>query len=163
MNTKRLYVLTAVNHAGPSLLQKMFLASLVVALLVASLPVASAFAAPASKDQPWENLDLKREWKNKLRQLSTEGLFYNQVRFYPADFEDSSELARAWDLLHKHGFALRQANTVVLNHAGFDFEGNVLNERQAYESVHDLAMYLQMMRGYRMKIAEEGYQIRRVR
>lgn len=144
-------------------LQKLFLVSLMIALLVASLPVTSVLAAPGKGDQPWENVDLEKEWKNKLRLLREEGLFYDQARFYPVDFEDSSDLARAWDLLHKHGFALRQANTVVFNHSGFDFEGNVTNGRLAYESVHDLAMHLQMMRGLRMKIAEEGYKVNRVR
>ena len=164
MNAKRFYALTAVNNLEPSLFQKLFLAFLALTLLFASLPVASAFAAPASStDRPWEDVDLEREWENKLGQLRTESLFYTQARFFPADFEDSSDLARAWDLLHKHGAALRLANTVVLNHAGFDFEGDVINERQAYESIHDLAMYLQMMRGFRVKIGEEGYKVRRMR
>ena len=116
--------------------------------------------------QWWAPLGKRRyggEWKDKLRQLKTEGLFYNQVRFYPADFEDSSDLARAWDLLHKHGFALKQANTVVFNHSGFDFEGNVINERRAYDTLHDLGMYLHAMRGLRMEIAEEGHKVQQVR
>jgi hypothetical protein len=163
MNANQSYALTAVNNLGPSLYQKLFLALLALALLFASLPVASVLAAPAGKDQPWENIDLEREWQNKLRQLEVEGLFYNQARFLPADFEDSSDLARAWDLLHKHGAALRLANTVAVNHAGFDFEGNVTNGRLAYDSVHDLAMYLQMMRAARMKISEEGYKVYLVR
>jgi hypothetical protein len=163
MNAKRSYALTAVNNLGPSFYRKLFLAFLALALLFASLPVASVLAAPASKDQPWENIDLEREWKNKLRQLEVEGLFYNQARFLPADFEDSADLAQAWDLLHKHGAALRLANTVVFNHAGFDFEGNVTNGRLAYDSVHDLAMYLQMMRASRLKIGEAGYKVHRVR
>lgn len=163
MNAKRSYALTAVNDQGSSLYQKLFLAFLALALLFASLPVSSVLAAPASDDQPWENMDLEREWKNKLQQLQTESLFYTQARFLPADFENSSDLARAWDLLHKHGAALRLANTVVLTRAGFDLKGNVINGKQAYESVHDLAMYLQMMRGFRMKIAEEGYKVHRVR
>jgi hypothetical protein len=163
MKTKKLYVLTAVNTQGEVLFQKMVLAFLALILLFASLPVTSVFAAPASQDKPWENADLEREWNNKLRNLRVEGLFFNQVRFYPADFEDSSDLARAWDLLHQHGAALRQANTIVFNHAGFDFEANVLNERQAYESVHDLGEALRLMRVARMKIAQEGYKIQRVR
>ena len=155
--------LTAVTKRGEPLYSKLFLAAIVVVMLFASLPVPSAFAAPASDGEPWENVDLEGEWKDKLRQLQTEGLFYNQVRFYPADFEDSADLARAWDLLHKHGFALKQANTVVFNHSGFDFEGNVINERRAYDTLHDLGMYLHAMRGLRMKIAEEGHKVQRVR
>ena len=142
---------------------KLILAIAIVAMLFAFLPAASALAAPDKDPQPWENVDLEREWRDKLRLLYWEGLFYNQVRFYPADFEDSSELARAWDLLHKHGFALKQANTVVFNHTGFDIQGNVLNERQAYESVQNLSMQLHAMRGLRNRIVEAGYTVHRVR
>ena len=155
--------LTAVTKQGEPLYSKLILAAIVVAMLFAALPVSNAFAAPAGDEQPWENVDMEGEWKDKLRQLQTEGLFYNQVRFYPADFEDADDLARAWDLLHKHGFALKQANTVVFNHSGFDFEGNVINERRAYDTLHDLGMYLHAMRGLRMKIAEEGHKVQQVR
>ena len=160
MKTKRFYALAVSDPRGGLFHSKLFVVALILALLFASLPAASALAAPP---RPWEGEDLEREWKNKLQQLTVEGLFFNQVRFLPADFENSADLARAWDLLHKHGFALTQANTVVFNHSGFDIEGNVTNERLAYESVHNLAMHLHTMRGLRMKIAEEGHKIQRVR
>ena len=163
MKTKKLYVLTAVNTQGQAFFQKMVLALLALMLLLASLPVSRVFAAPASDSKPWENANLEGEWKNKLERLRLEGLFYNQVRFYPEDFEDLDDLARAWDLLHQHGAALRQANTVVFNHAGFDFKGKVTNDRQAYESVHNLGEALRLMRVARMKIAQEGFKIHQVR
>lgn len=163
MKTNGSYALTAERPLGQSLSIRILLIAAIIALLFASLPVRSVLAASGTEEQPWEKVDLEKEWKNKLRLLREEGLFYNQARFYPADFEDPSDLAQAWDLLHKHGFALKQANTVVFNHSGFDFEGNVTNGRQAYESVHDLAMYLHMMRGLRMKIAEEGHKVSRLR
>ena len=162
MKTNGLNALAISDQRGGLFYSRLFVAALIVALLAASFPAVSVFAAPASDEQPWENLDLEQEWKDKLHQLNVEGLFFNQVRFYPADFENSADLARAWDLLHKHGFALTQANTVVFNHAGFDFEGNVTNKRLAYYSIHDLAMQLHAMRGLRMKIAEEGHKINRV-
>jgi hypothetical protein len=140
---------------------RLILAAVILAMLLASLPVTSVFAA--GSDEPWKNADLEREWKNKLRNLQAEGLFYNQVQFYPADFEDSDDLARAWDLLHRHGFALQQANSVVFRHTGFDFDGDVINEKQAYYTLKDLAAYLHVMRGIRRQIAEAGYKIHRVR
>lgn len=155
--------LTAIVRREESVYTKLILAVAIVAMLFAFLPAASALAAPGTDPKPWENVDLEREWRDKTRLLYWEGLFYNQVRFYPADFEDSAELARAWDLLHKHGFALKQANTVVFNHTGFDIKGKVLNERQAYESLQNLSMYLHTMRGLRNRIAEEGYKVQRVR
>lgn len=163
MKTQRFYALATRDQRGGLFYSKLFFAALIIAMLLASFPAASAFAAPGGGEQPWENIDLEREWKNKLQQLTVEGLFFNQVRFYPSDFKDSSDLARAWDLLQKHGFALQQANTVVFNHSGFDFEGNIINGRLAYDTVHQLAMHLHTMRGLRMKIAEEGYKINRVK
>ena len=163
MKTKRFYALAIRDQHGGLFYSKLLVAALILALLLASVPATSVFAAPASDEQPWENIDLEQEWKNKLQQLTVEGLFFNQVRFNPADFENSSDLARAWDLLHKHGFALQLANTVVFNHSGFDLEGNVINGRLAYDTVHELAMHLHTMRGLRMKIAEEGHKISRVR
>ena len=164
MKSNNIYAIAMRQQRGGLFNSRLFVAALILALLVALFPAASVLAAPANKDrQPWEGLDLASEWKNKLYQLSVEGLFYNQVRFYPTDFEDSAALARAWDLLHKHGFALKLANTVVFNHSGFDIEGNVTNPRLAYDSVHELATHIHTMRGLRMKIAEEGHKIHRVR
>jgi hypothetical protein len=153
MKTNGLFIFAADSRHWRSLYPKMVFVSLILALLFASLPVGSVLAAPASDEQPWENIDLEKEWNNKLRHLRTQGFYYDHVRLYPADFESRADLALAQMYLDKYGFALRQANTVVFNHYGFDFEGNVTNERQAYETIHDLAMYLQMMRGLRDKIA----------
>ncbi len=162
MKSKRVTAVAASDPRGGFFYSRLFVAALILALPLASFPAASVSAAPASEEAPWENVDLEQEWKNKLQQLAVEGLYYNQVRFIPADFENAPDLARAWDLLHKHGFALQLANTVVFNHSGFDLEGNVVNRRLAYDSVHELAMYIHMMRGLRMKIAEEGHTTSRV-
>jgi hypothetical protein len=163
MKTVGVYALTARDLRRDLFRSKLFVVALILALIAASFPAYSVFAAPTGDGEPWENVDLEREWKAKLQQLAVEGLFFNQTRFYPSDFENASDLARAWDLLQKHGFALTLANTVVFNHTGFDLEGNVLNPRLAYETVHELAMHLHAMRGLRMKIAEEGHKIQRVR
>lgn len=160
MKTHKLDALAIPQQRGGLFHSKLFVAALLLALLAAYFPAISALAAPP---RPWEGDNLEEQWRDKLQQLTVEGLFFNQVRFLPSDFENSADLGRAWDLLHKHGFALTQANTVVFNHAGFDIEGNVTNERLAYESVHELAMHLHAMRGFRMKIAEEGYKIHFIR
>ena len=154
MKTKRLYALAAVNPVGESFYQKMCLAFLILVLLFAFLPVASVLAAPASKQGITDYGDLEQEWSDKLRTLRVQGLFYDRILLNPSNFDDPDDLARAHFFLEKYGFALRQANTVVFNHTGFDIKGNVLNENQAYESVHNLAMYIQMMRGFREKFDE---------
>jgi hypothetical protein len=144
--------LAAERQPGFSLSSKILVIATIIALLWAFIPAVSVFAAPGNDDQPWENIDLEKEWKNKLLHLRTAGFFYDHVRLSPADFEKNADLALAQLYLDKYGFSLKQANTVVFNHYGFDFQGNVTNEKQAYETIHDLAMYLQMMRGFREKM-----------
>jgi len=163
MKTKGLYALTPGGSYEGSIYQKMFVVSLIIALLFAALPVDSVFAAPARDQDPAENGNFKLGWKNKIRNVHAQSLFYDQVRLFPADFEDPADLARAHELLNKYGFALRQANAIISTHAGFDIKGNVTNEEQAAQSVRDLAENLRIMRGMRLKLEEEGYNIRRSR
>ena len=133
---------------------KLFIVALILALLLAALPAASALAAPAKDQGTIREKDLELGWKNKLNHLRWAGFYYDHVQFYPADFERPADLARIHELLEKYGIALRAANTVLMNHAGFDIEGNVLNEVQADQSVRELAAQLQIMRGLREKIKE---------
>jgi hypothetical protein len=158
MKTNRSFVIAASIQRGGIFHSKLFLAALLLALLFAVLPAASALAAPARDGGTTgdiysaENINEEEGWLNKLDHLRWAGFYYDNVRFFPADFERPSDLARVHELLEKYGVALRGANTIVLNHTGFDFEGNVTNERLAAKSVRDLAMYLQIMRGLREKI-----------
>ncbi|HEX2992487.1 MAG TPA: hypothetical protein VHO49_17515, partial [Anaerolineales bacterium] len=55
------------------------------------------------------------------------------------------------------GAALRGAQTVILNHTGFDERGRVLNEKQADQTLKDLAAYVQEMRSLMKRLdALEG-------
>ena len=160
MKTNALHVSTAGSRQEGFIYRKMLMVSLTLALFFASLPVASVFAAPASDPGTTEDQNLEQEWSNKLDNLRAQGLFYSRVRVFPVDFGNPADLARAWFLLHKYGFALRQAQTIVANHVGFDIKGHITNEIQADQTIRDLAMYLHIMRGIRMKIEEEGFEIR---
>jgi len=166
MKSNQVYALTASVQHGGVFHSKLFVAALLIALLFASLPAASAFAAPASDGgttediYSTENINEEEGWQDKLNHLRWAGYYYDHVLFYPADFERPADLARVHELLEKYGVALRAANTIVLNHAGFDIEGNVTNERLAAKSVRDLAMYLQIMRGLREKIGEIPHESR---
>ena len=160
MKTNRSYALAASVQHGGVFHSKLFVAALILALLLAFLPAASVFAAPARDGgttgdvYSTENINEAEGWQNKLDHLRWAGFYYETVRFFPADFERPSDLARVHELLEKYGVALRAANTIVMKHDGFDIEGKVTNERLAAKSVRDLAMYLQIMRGLRDKIAE---------
>lgn len=163
MKTIRPYALAAARPRVDFLPAKLVFIAIIIALLLAALPAANASAAQLCSQAPTQRNNFEREWSNKLRLLDSEGLFYNQVRLYPADFEDLDDLALAQLYLEKYGVALRQANTVVFNHTGFDSSGRVINETQACESVHELGMYLKMMRGMRAKIGEVEGKYRLVR
>ena len=154
MKRNGLYVLTATDQLGGLFHSKLFVISLVLALVFASLPVTRVLAAPANGQSVTENMNLGQGWRAKQNHLYWAGYYYDHVQFYPADFERPADLARVQWYLEKYGIALRAANTVLRNHAGFDIEGNIINEVQADQSIRDLAMYLQMMRGIRDKIEE---------
>jgi hypothetical protein len=142
--------------------RKIFAISAVIVLILAILPAASVFAAPPRDGvpTPTPTVDLPLEWKNKTRNLRFETLFYNRIQLLPADFEDKDELGRAYDLLHKYGFAVEQANAIVLKHAGFDVKGRVTNEIQADKTLKELAMYLHTIRAIRAKLEEADFPIR---
>ena len=160
MKTNRSFVIAASIQRGGIFHSKLFLTALLLALLFAVLPAASALAAPARDGGTTgdiysaENINEEEGWLNKLDHLRWAGFYYENVRFFPADFERPSDLARVHELLEKYGVALRAANTIVMKHDGFDIEGKVTSERLAAKSVRDLAMYLQIMRGLQDKIQE---------
>ena len=153
MKTSGLYA-TAIDRRGNLLYSKLFVVSLIIALIFSALPGTRVLAAPDNAQNTAIHSGLEQEWKNKLHHLRYQGLYFDTIRLYPADFDDLSGLAQAQLYLEKYGVALRQAQTVVFNHTGFDIEGRVINEVQAAETVRNLAMYLHMMRGLRDKIEE---------
>jgi hypothetical protein len=154
MKTNTLNALAMRRPGGSLFHSRLVVAALLLALLTTFLPAASALAAPAGGRDITEDIDLEPGWQDKLSQLRWAGYYYEHIQFYPADFEKPSDLARIHELLEKYGVALRAANTIVQNHAGFDIEGNLKHEVQAARSVRDLAMYLHVMRGLREKIGE---------
>lgn len=146
----------AINDQPAGLFQsKLFMLALILALLLATfLPAASVLAAPASRHEITEDNNLEEEWSNKIDQMWGHNLFYATVRLYPADFKNSADLAQAQYYLDKYKAAWKQANLVIVNHAGFDLNGNITDLKLADQSVRDLAMYLHMMRGMREKFNE---------
>jgi len=154
MKRNKVYAFAATDPFGGIFHSRLFVLSLILALLLASLPATHVLAAPANDQGITETKNLEQGWRAKQSHLRWAGYYYDHVRFYPADFERPADLARVQWYLEKYGVALRAANTVLQTHAGFDVKGNITNEVQADQSIRDLAMYLQMMRGIRDKIEE---------
>jgi hypothetical protein len=145
---------------------KIFVVSIIIALIVVFLPAASVFAAPVRDGTPVAPMDdkgLESEWSLKNRTLKYENLFFSRVRVVPSDFADKDDLARANELLHKYAAALKQANEISLKHTGFDTKGRVLDVEDADKSIKDVAVYLHIMRALRGTIEEEGLKIRLVK
>jgi hypothetical protein len=125
--------------AASSLVYKLLVASVVLSLLFASLPVHPALAAPSGTN------NYAQEWSDKLTKLRNNGIFYERVRVYPADFEDPDELALAHQYLNEYGVALRAAQRVAINHSGFNQKGKVVNDELANQSLKDLHENLRLM------------------
>ena len=136
---------------GELLLQKMLVASLILAVLFASLPATHAYAAPVNLDN--KNA-LRGEWRDKIHNVDAESFFYDRVRIYPADFTDPDEFAKASELLSNYGTAFRAAERLVFNHVGFDSQGQVVNESQANQTIKAVAENLRIMRVTRDKLDE---------
>jgi hypothetical protein len=146
MKTNHLSSLLVRNGARSLFFRKLFVSSLMTALLFTSLPAHAAFAAPAGDGTSVNTKDMQQEWDNKIQKVDYNSIFYQRVRVYPADFEDSAELATAHDILNNYGVALRSAQRVIFNHPGFDQKGKVVNENLADQSLKDLSENLRLMR-----------------
>ena len=149
----QVYVLAADQHRS-AILARLILAAIILALLASFLPAANVFAAPSIRQDITEDNNLKEEWSNKVNQMWGHNRFYATVRLNSQDFKNSSDLALAQYYLDKYKAAWKQANAVVVNHAGFDLNGQVIDLQLADQSVRDLAMDLHMMRGLREKLDE---------
>src|SRR5262245_24684236 len=150
---KGLYNSTAGDPVSMSLPQKMLVASLIVALIVASFSVTGVLAASnlAGSDE------LTQAWNDKVAKVRVEATFLNSVRLLPAAFLNGRNPQQAlgpaipvtgdqtqtqavplnrnkwsdWQLaqlyLDKYRFAMSQAQTIIAQHNGFDFNGQVIN------------------------------------
>jgi hypothetical protein len=143
-----------------SAFQKTWIALLALALMLASLPTPDVFAASTGDE---EDSQLEVVWRHKIEMVQAQNLFYEQVRLYPADFRKTSDLDQAWETLHRYGAWLRRANTIIANHEGFDWAGNVINEEQAETTVRELAECLRAMRGLMGKLDGQAPKVHRVR
>jgi hypothetical protein len=141
---------------GSLFFQRLLIAFLIAVLTFGSLPAQGALAAPTDTSDSAINALLEAAWNRKIRHLRVFSSFYDRVRVYPADFEDLDDLARAHDLLNRYGVALRGAERIIADQAGFDTRGRVINQDQAYQSLRNLGEYLYTMRRIKMKLAALG-------
>ncbi|HJR81272.1 MAG TPA: hypothetical protein VJ821_14475 [Anaerolineales bacterium] len=130
-------------------MRSLTLLSVLIALLVSAFSVSGVSAA---RTVPMA--ELESTWDRQLDRLFVHGFFFDNVRLYPADFEDLDDLEQAYFYLDKFRIALRGAQTLVATHPGFDFEGSVTNQFEATQTVRSMANYLWVMRGMHNKLVE---------
>jgi hypothetical protein len=152
MKTNQLSNLVVPGRARKSFFRNLFISTLMIALFLTSLPTHAALAAPASDGITIDTKNFEQAWSNKIDKVRYNSIFYQRVRVYPSGFEDSAELATAHDILNNYGAALRTAQRIILNHAGFNEKGKVVNATQADQSLKDLSEQLRLMRVLKEKL-----------
>jgi hypothetical protein len=131
------------NGTRGSFFRNMFASFVMIALLFTSLPARAALAAGGTT---FNKNQMQEEWDNKAQKVHNNSIFYQRVRAYPSNYEDPNELATAHDILNNYGTALRNAQRILTNHAGFNEKGKVINENLADQSLKDLSENLRLMR-----------------
>jgi hypothetical protein len=138
------------GSVGSSLSRKVFAALLIIALLFASVPAISAFAAPAAQGQT-PGSGLEQDWGNKISQLRAAGAWFDNFQTRPGLNRSCGNMGQYLD---RFRVALASAQALIVSGNGFNSSGQVTNDNQARRSVQQLGTYLGTMRGLRQNITE---------
>jgi hypothetical protein len=138
------------DRGGKSPYRKMLFVSLIVAVMLASLPVVSVFAAPPHDPPLPEEEALEQDWADQRGQLAAEIEFFSSFRPRPGQSVNPANQGRHLDMYRA---AISAAQTLVVNQTGFDDEGHVINQKRANQAVQELDGYLDRIRGLREKLS----------
>src|SRR5512138_3232612 len=147
-------------HASTAGGKKVIAVSLVIALVLASISIIGAFAAPTSKDSP-------SAFGNQLRELNFDRAWFNSARSDATNFVRTSDPTRAQQYLAQYAFALNQADAIVAgrgtntannnNNNNGNSSSNNTNNTNFGSPKGDLAGWLHTMRGLQGKLADIGF------
>ncbi len=161
-------------HASPTGGKQAFAVSLIMALVLASFSVVSAFAAPPTPPPPTNNNNsLQKIWGNQFSDLVSARDWFNNFKAHPERLKNSSDQARMQRYLAEYAFALGRAEAIIKsgspNGQANNSNGNSnssssssnnsssSSSTQKWGSPEQLLnIYLQWMRGLRMKIENGG-------
>ena len=124
--------------------------STVIAVALATVSATSVFAASTTTTQkpaPAFSEATEKAWSPQIRELQTDGTFYDTLRSHPAELRNSNTPAQNQQYLNQYAIALKQAAAIVRT----DQPGTTWNRDQTAQQA--LATYLHMMRGLRGKLA----------
>jgi hypothetical protein len=125
-------------HASTAGGQKVLTVSLVLALVLASVSIVGALAAPTLRGP------LERGFGDQLRELNAARDWYNRVRSQPSNFISTSDPAKAQQYLGEYASALAQADAIVSS------GGTATTSNRSAKQ--NLSSWLHVMRGLRDKL-----------
>jgi len=126
-----------------SVLSKVTVFSVLIALVLASFPTANVFAGAVSKD-------LEARWDQYVNTYERQSFRHNAAHKWAEDWLDANKDASTSkkEEIQKHlsicNSALASARAIVSAHAGFDAKGKVVDIGLASKSVNDLGMYVKL-------------------
>ena len=126
-----------------SVLFKLSVLAILLALVLAALPTANAVA----KDT---NSSLEKKWSHLLDAYHTQYSMHNSVHNWVDAWIKNAPNSKKADV-QKHldicNSSIIGAGIVASKHAGFDAKGNLVDRAAAIKSIKDLRYYLQLHTG----------------
>jgi hypothetical protein len=133
---------------------KIIVLSTVLAVVLATTSATSVFAASATAPTI-NNHVLTKIWGNQIRDLQIDRSFYDNIKSHREEAGSSSTPAEFQQYLNQYGYALSQAEAIVLHDSSSLAASEKTDKDQNAKGrtvQQDLAVYLHMMRGLREKL-----------
>lgn len=136
---------------------KTFVFSTVLAVVLATASVTSAFAASATTTDGTSR-SLSVVWGSQFRDLQSDRVFYNNFKSHREEINRSASAAEIQQYLSRYAFALQQAESIVLHGTPGSTLTVKINSRfeRSRTAQQDLAAFLHMMRGLREKLEADS-------
>ena len=129
------------------MLRKVTVWAILIALLLASFPTIGVAASGVVDTR------LEKRWDKLVTNFNTQNFNHGRVHKLVENWLKTNENAAAYDTaeVQKHlticNTAIESAQMIVMNHAGFDKDGKVIDRDLATKSIKDLNYYLQQHAG----------------
>jgi hypothetical protein len=135
-----------------SMFSKSSLIATIVALALASVSATSVFAASSKSTTPHQQgvvQNLQSDWKSDKTSLHAQVLMVTKVQAWAKawlkDNTTTADKSKANDLVSRFNSTLRQTQSIVSKHAGFNSNGVVTDSTLASKSVTDLGNALHQL------------------
>ena len=129
-----------------SLFAKCTIIAVLIALVLSSFPTLNVLAKSNTQN-------LEKKWDQLVTNYNRQSIHHNSVHnwvdhwFTTHKKASTSEKAEVSKHLSICNSAITSAGVIVSNHAGFDADGNVVDQGLAKKSIQDLVYYLRQHAG----------------